>query len=176
MARGQTPRTVARRPPRPPGSGWLLLPVEPGRGALPGFDPVRLVLAVAVLVGATSSACAPAIDDDSRSGAGSASPTPLTGPRAPGGEPFAGADRPLVNEDWEILRMATAHGVMTIEIELGDIERSLEVARTLVEPLTADYAEVLVYVYAAGQGTGGHAPARRVQWTGRDGYVEIAYE
>lgn len=90
--------------------------------------------------------------------------------------PFAGADRPLVNEDWEILRMATAHGVMTIEIELGDIERSLEVARTLVEPLTADYAEVLVYVYAAGQGTGGHAPARRVQWTGRDGYVEIAYE
>lgn len=90
--------------------------------------------------------------------------------------PFAGADRPLVNEDWEVLRMATAHGVMTIEIELGDIERSLEVARTLVEPLTADYAEVLVYIYAAGQGTGGHAPARRVQWTGRDGYVEIAYE
>ncbi|MCY4026850.1 MAG: hypothetical protein OXH75_11140 [Acidobacteria bacterium] len=90
--------------------------------------------------------------------------------------PFAGADRPLVNEDWQVLRMATAHGVMTIEIELGDIERSLEVARTLVEPLTADYAEVLVYVYADGQGTGGHAPARRVQWTGRDGYVEIAYE
>ena len=89
---------------------------------------------------------------------------------------FAGADRTLVNEDWQVLRMATAHGVMTIEIELGDIERSLEVARTLVEPLTADYAEVLVYVYAAGQGTGGHAPARRVQWTGRDGYVEIAYE
>ena len=72
--------------------------------------------------------------------------------------------------------MATAHGVMTIEIELGDLARSLEVARTLVEPLTADYAEVLVYVYAPGEGTGGHAPAKRVQWTGRDGYVEIAYE
>ena len=34
--------------------------------------------------------------------------------------------------------MATAHGVMTIEIELGDLERSLEVARTLVEPLAAE--------------------------------------
>ena len=89
---------------------------------------------------------------------------------------FAGADRPLVNEDWEVLRMATAHGVMTIEIELGDLERSLEVARTLVAPLAADYAEVLVYVYAPGQGSGGHTPAKRVQWTGRDGYVEIAYD
>ena len=92
------------------------------------------------------------------------------------GSAFAGADRPLVNEDWEVLRMATAHGVMTIEIELGDLARSLEVARTLVEPLAADYAEVLVYVYAPGQGSGGHTPAKRVQWTGRDGYVEIAYE
>ena len=89
---------------------------------------------------------------------------------------FAGADRPLVNEDWQVLRMATAHGVMTLEIELGDLDRSLEVARTLVQPLTADYAEVLVYVYAPGQGSGGHTPARRVQWTGREGYVEIAYE
>ena len=134
------------------------------------------VLAVAALTAAACGACAQATDDHARRGAGSASPHPQTGPRALGGEPFAGADRPLVNEDWEVLRMATAHGVMTIEIELRDIERSLEVARTLVEPLTADYAEVLVYVYAAGQGTGGHAPARRVQWTGRDGYVEIAYE
>lgn len=134
------------------------------------------VLTVAALVGATSGACAPATDDDARRGAMRASPPPQTGPRAPGREPFAGADRPLVNEDWEVLRMATAHGVMTIEIELGDLERSLEVARTLVEPLTADYAEVLVYVYAPGQGTGGHTPARRVQWTGSEGFVEIAYE
>ena len=35
---------------------------------------------------------------------------------------FAGSERPLVNEDWQVLRMATAHGVMTIEIELGDLE------------------------------------------------------
>ena len=132
-----------------------------------------IVLAVAAFVGATSGACTPATDD-ARRGASSASPPPQAGPRA-GSEPLAGADRPLVNEDWEGLRMATAHGVMTSEIELGDLERSLEVARTLVEPLTADYAEVLVYVYAPGRGTGGHTPARRVQWTGRDGYVEIAY-
>ncbi len=135
-----------------------------------------VTLAVAALVGATSGACAPASDDDTRRGAGSASPPPQSGPRAAGGAPLAGADRPLVNEDWDVLRMATAHGVMTIEIELRDLERSLEVARTLVEPLATDYAEVLVYVYAPGQGSGGHTPAKRVQWTGGDGYVEIAYD
>ena len=134
------------------------------------------ILAAAALVGATSGACTPATDDDALRGAGSAPPPPQTGPPARSGESLAGADRPLVNEDWEVLRMATAHGVMTIEIELRDLERSLEVARTLVEPLATDYAEVLVYVYAPGQGSGGHTPAKRVQWTGGDGYVEIAYD
>ena len=138
------------------------------------------VLAVAALVGATSGACAPTTDDDARRGV--ASETVLdedlqSSSEADSGIPrFAGADRRLVNEDWEVLRMATAHGVMTIEIELGDLERTLEVARTLVEPLTADYAEVLVYVYAPGQGAGGHTPAKRVQWTGRNGYTEIDYD
>ena len=122
-----------------------------------------LALATAALVGAGSAACHSAPDED---------PPPTFAGRTP----FAGADRPLVNEDWEVLRMATAHGVMTIEIEMGDPERSLEVARILVEPLTGDYAEVLVYVYGPGRGSGGHAPAKRVQWTGRDGYVEIAYD
>ena len=135
-----------------------------------------LVLLVAALVGATSGACNPATDDGAGRGAGSASAPPRSGPGARGDASFAGADRPLVNEDWEVLRMATAHGVMTIEIELGDLERSLEVARTLVEPLAGSYAEVLVYVYAPGRGTGGHTPAKRVQWTGRDGYVEMAYD
>ena len=138
------------------------------------------VLAVAALVGATSGACAPTTDDDARRGVGSDTVPDEELQRsseADSGIPrFAAAERPLVNEDWEVLRMATAHGVMTIEIELGDLGRSLEVARTLVEPLAGGYAEVLVYVYARGQGTGGHTPAKRVQWTGRSGYVEIAYD
>ena len=135
-----------------------------------------LILAAAALAGIGCAACLSASDDDVGSGtAGASLPPPAGSGRAVGGSP-GGADRPLVNEDWRVLRMATAHGVMTIEIELGDLERSLEVARMLVEPLAATYAEVLVYVYAPGRGTGGHAPAKRVQWTGRDVYVELAYD
>ena len=135
-----------------------------------------LILAVAALVGATCGACAPASDNNTWNGAGAASASRRSGPRAAARAPFTGAERPLVNDDWEILRMATAHGVMTIEMELGDLDVALEVARVLVEPVTADHAEVLVYVYARGQGTGGHTPAKRIRWTGRDGYVEIAYD
>ena len=120
------------------------------------------ILAATALVATVCATCVEVSDD--------------SGTRPGGRTRFAGAERPLVNDDWEILRMATAHGVMTIEIELGDLDASLEVARTLVEPVTADHAEVLVYVYARGQGTGGHTPAKRIQWTGRDGYVEIAYD
>lgn len=127
---------------------------------------MRTILTLAAaLVCAVVAACAAVPTDDARRGAG-------TGSRAP----FTGADRPLVNDDWEIVRMATAHGVMTIEIELRDLEAAGEVARTLVAPLTADHAEVLVYVYPPGRGAGGHAPAKRIQWTVRDGYVETAYD
>ena len=135
-----------------------------------------LILAVAALVGATCGACAPASDNNTWNGAGAASASRRSGPRAAARAPFTGAERPLVNDDWEILRMATAHGVMTIEIELRDLEAAGEVARTLVAPLTADHAEVLVYVYPPGRGAGGHAPAKRIQWTVRDGYVETAYD
>ena len=120
------------------------------------------ILAVTALVGTALATCTEVSDD--------------SGTRPGDRTPFAGAERPLVNDDWEILRMATAHGVMTIEMELGDLDVALEVARALVEPVTADHAEVLVYVYARGQGTGGHTPAKRIRWTGRDGYVEIAYD
>lgn len=125
-----------------------------------------VTLAAVALAGIGAAACAAVTEETPPEDAGAGRPGPA----------FAGADRPLVNDEWEVLRMATAHGVMTIEIELGALERSLEVARTLVEPLAGHYAEVLVYVYAPGRGTGGHTPAKRVQWTGRDGYVEIAYD
>ena len=82
---------------------------------------------------------------------------------------------PLINDQWQILKMATAHGVFTIEIELRDLDAAAEVARLLVEPLTEDYTEVLVYMYADEQGAGGHPPAKRIQWTAVGGYAELEY-
>ena len=82
----------------------------------------------------------------------------------------------VVNDAWQILKMATAHGVFTIELEMTDLGAAAVVARELVDPLMDDYAEVLVYVYRDGRGVGGHAPAKRIQWTATGGFVELAYE
>jgi hypothetical protein len=79
----------------------------------------------------------------------------------------------LVNEDWQILRMATAHGAFTIEVEASAAADPSAIARTLIEPLQDQYAEILVYFHARG-GTG-DLPMLRVQWTATDGYVETPY-
>lgn len=82
---------------------------------------------------------------------------------------------PVVNDAWQIVKMATANGVFTIEVELVDLSTSTSVARMLVTPLMYDYSEVLVYVYENGQGRGGHRPAKRIRWTSDDGFDELDY-
>ena len=90
--------------------------------------------------------------------------------------PADGASGPrLINDQWRILKMATAHGVFTIEIELRDLDAAAAVTRLLVEPLAEDYTEVLVYIYADEHGAGGHPPAKLVQWTADGGYAELEY-
>ena len=79
----------------------------------------------------------------------------------------------LVNDDWEITDMATAHGAFVIEIEADDPERTEEIARALVEPIKADYDEILVYVHLRGNDS--DLPARRMQWTPAAGYSELTY-
>ncbi len=81
----------------------------------------------------------------------------------------------VVNDAWRIVKMATALDVFTIEVEVVDLETSSEVARALVEPLQDRYAEILVYVYADGEGGGGYLPSTRIQWTAAEGFVEIDY-
>ena len=81
----------------------------------------------------------------------------------------------LVNERWRIVKMAMAHDIFTIEVEVSDVLNASAVARELVEPLQAQYAEILVYVYAAGEGTGGHVPLKRIEWTNATGFSELAY-
>ncbi len=80
----------------------------------------------------------------------------------------------LINDDWQIRNMATAHGAFVIEVEAEDPSQVETIARALIEPIKADYDEILVYVSRAGDPS--DLPARRMQWTPRDGYVEIAYD
>lgn len=84
------------------------------------------------------------------------------------------ADPLLVNEGWQIRNMATAQGTFVIEVDADDPSRTATIARTLIEPIKADYDEILVYVSKSDDDS--DLPARRVQWTPRDGYVELTYD
>ncbi len=95
----------------------------------------------------------------------------------PEGTPDPGADPDgpsLVNEGWYVRNMATAHGAFVIEVEAEDPEQTETISRALIEPIKDDYAEILVYVNRMGDDS--DLPARRVQWTPRDGYVELSYD
>ena len=90
-------------------------------------------------------------------------------------DPAAGPDEPsLVNEGWYVRNMATAHGAFVIEVEAEDPEQTESISRALIEPIKDDYAEILVYINRMGDDS--DLPARRVQWTPRDGYVELSYD
>ena len=93
----------------------------------------------------------------------------------PGGEASGNVDDPLlVNDDWYVRNMATAHGAFVIEVEAKDPSQTETIARTLIEPIKDDYVEILVYVNQLGDDS--DLPARRMQWTPRDGYGEIRYD
>ena len=79
----------------------------------------------------------------------------------------------LINEDFRIIEMATAHGAFTIEVEVSCKADTSAIARTLIEPLQARYAEILVYFYE--QDDNAALPTSRTQWTAADGYREILY-
>jgi len=81
----------------------------------------------------------------------------------------------LVNERWRIVKMAMAQDIFTIEVEVVEASNALVVARELVEPLQSQYAEILVYVYADGEGSGGYVPLKRIDWTIVDGFSELEY-
>ena len=81
----------------------------------------------------------------------------------------------LVNAQWRIVKMAMAHDIFTIEVEVTDPLNASAVAHELVEPLQSQYSEILVYVYVDGEGAGGHVPLKRIEWTDADGFRELAY-
>ena len=81
----------------------------------------------------------------------------------------------IVNDAWQIVKMATAPGIVTIEVEVDDPETAGDVARALIAPLKDRYSEILVYVYNPGEGYGGYALVMRIQWTTEGGYDELDY-
>ena len=99
-------------------------------------------------------------------GCGGAGETPA---QPPAGE----ASLLLVNDNWRIVEMATAHGAFTIEVEMAEGVDTDEIARSLIQPLQDRYAEVLVYFHARDAQT--DLPQLRVQWTAGGGYVETRY-
>lgn len=123
-----------------------------------------LVLAGAMLgAGALSLGAVGCASDEGRTGGAGRPPAPV--PEGPA----------VVNDAWRIVKMATAHDIFTIEVEVEDVETASDVARELIAPLEGRYQEVLVYVYAAGEGEGGHVPLKRIQWTPAGGVVELDY-
>ena len=88
--------------------------------------------------------------------------------------PSAPTEPLLVNEHWYVRNMATAHGAFVIEVEAEDPTQTEMIAHALIEPIQDAYDEILVYVHLLGDNS--DLPARRMQWTPRDGYIEVGYE
>jgi hypothetical protein len=86
-------------------------------------------------------------------------PPPRTGERYPG---------------WTVTRAYSAHHVMIVEVETDTPAIASSVASQIVQPLKNRYDEVLIYVREPGQRPD-DLPARRIQWTPRNGYVESVY-
>ena len=118
---------------------------------------IRHVIVLVLVVGGVG--CAPVSENEDSPAALIATPT---GPA-------------LVNERWRIVKMAMAHDIFTIEVEVTDPLNASAVAHELVEPLQSQYSEILVYVYVDGEGAGGHIPLKRIEWTDADGFSELEY-
>ena len=118
---------------------------------------IRHVIVLVLVVGGVG--CAPVSENEESPAALIANPT---GPA-------------LVNDQWRIVKMAMAHDIFTIEVEVRDPSAASAVARELIAPLQSQYAEILVYVYVDGEGAGGHVPLKRIEWTDADGFRELAY-
>ncbi len=75
---------------------------------------------------------------------------------------------------WRVVDHLSAHHVAVIDVETDRPRDAMRIALILVEPLKADYAEMIVYFHRPGRRDG--LPARRVQWSPGSGYVETIYD
>ena len=62
---------------------------------------------------------------------------------------------------------------MVVQVEALNVDEARRIAESIVEPRRATFDGILVYVHRLGEGR--ELAARRVEWTPRDGYVEMRY-
>ena len=74
---------------------------------------------------------------------------------------------------WSVTSTKSAMRGMVVRVEAFDIGGARRIAETIVEPRRARFDDILVYVHRVGDG--GDLPSRSVEWSRRDGYVEIVY-
>ena len=120
--------------------------------------PMRLRRGAIVAVGLLSACAADRPPADSSAGA--PSPSAVIGPQ-------------LVNDEFEIVKMATADDVLVIEVNATEAIESRALAQRLVEPVRDRFPEVIVYIRWPA------VPDRstvKVSWTAEAGYEELVLD
>ena len=74
---------------------------------------------------------------------------------------------------WSVTSTKSAMRGMVVNVEAFDVSGARHIAETIIEPRRARFDDILVYVHRVGDGSG--LPARSVEWSRRDGYVEVRY-
>jgi hypothetical protein len=82
------------------------------------------------------------------------------------------ASRPVgTTATWAVVSATSAQRALVVEVDAVHLDQAVAIASAIVEPLRAQYAEVLVYLRRVGEA----ATVSRVQWTPAGGYVELVY-
>lgn len=76
--------------------------------------------------------------------------------------------------DWTVTEQLVAGSVLVLQVETTRLGEASAIARQLVEPRKARFAEVMIYFHRPGRPA--TLPPRRVQWSPDRGYVETDYE
>ena len=74
---------------------------------------------------------------------------------------------------WTATSAQSAMREMVVHVEAFDVKQARQIAAAIVEPRRAQFDDVLVYVHRVGGSR--EMAARRVEWTPRGDYEEIAY-
>ena len=74
---------------------------------------------------------------------------------------------------WTVTKSATALREMVVTVAAERPERARVIAEQIIVPVHARYEEILVYVHALNQKS--DPLVRRIEWTPRGGFQEMAF-
>jgi hypothetical protein len=75
---------------------------------------------------------------------------------------------------WSATSATSAMRTLVVHVEAVRVNDARAIAERIVEPRREQYDDVLVYVHRVGGSA--QLAARRVEWSPRDGYVEVRYD